>query len=105
MNPKDQAVNRRGFNRRAFLTGAGTIAIGLPFLESLPSRSAWAQSNAPVFTFFVVGQNGVVGKNHVKTPGRHWCRAVHKAENIALKLDIFSRLGGLRSFWWIIHGT
>jgi hypothetical protein len=56
-------VNRRGFNRRAFLTGAGTIAIGLPFLESLPSRSAWAQSNAPVFTFFVVGQNGVVGKN------------------------------------------
>ena len=29
-------------NRRAFLRGAGTVAIGLPFLEGLPERSAWA---------------------------------------------------------------
>ncbi|HWA75359.1 MAG TPA: DUF1552 domain-containing protein [Polyangiaceae bacterium] len=56
-------MNRRVINRRAFLTGAGTVAIGLPFLEGLPSRSAWAADAAPVFTFFVVGQNGVVGKN------------------------------------------
>lgn len=63
MNPRANAMNRRAFNRRAFLTGAGTVAIGLPFLESLPSRSAWAQDAAPVFTFFVVGQNGVVNKN------------------------------------------
>jgi hypothetical protein len=54
---------RRLVNRRAFLTGAGTVAIGLPFLEGLPSRSAWAADSAPVFTFFVVGQNGVVNKN------------------------------------------
>jgi hypothetical protein len=58
-----KAVPRRAINRRAFLTGAGTVAIGLPFLEGLPSRSAWAADSAPVFTFFVVGQNGVVGKN------------------------------------------
>ncbi len=63
MNPRANAVNRRAFNRRAFLTGAGSVAIGLPFLEGLPSRSAWAAGSAPVFTFFVVGQNGVVGKN------------------------------------------
>jgi hypothetical protein len=63
VNPKASAVNRRSHNRRAFLTGAGTIAIGLPFLEGLPSRSAWAADNAPVFTFFIVGQNGVVGKS------------------------------------------
>lgn len=56
-------MSRRSINRRAFLTGAGTVAIGLPFLEGLPSRSAWAADNAPVFTFFVVGQNGVVGKS------------------------------------------
>jgi hypothetical protein len=56
-------MNRRQVNRRAFLTGAGTVAIGLPFLEGLPSRSAWAADGEPVFTFFVVGQNGVVGKN------------------------------------------
>ncbi len=54
---------RRMLDRRAFLTGAGAVAVGLPFLESLPTRSAWAQDTPPVFTFFVVGQNGVVLKN------------------------------------------
>jgi len=51
---------RRGINRRAFLTGAGTVAVGLPFLEGLPSRSAWAADAQPVFTFFIVAQNGQV---------------------------------------------
>jgi len=60
---KGNAMNRRVVNRRAFLTGAGTVAIGLPFLEGLPSRSAWAADAAPVFTFFIVGQNGQVNKN------------------------------------------
>jgi hypothetical protein len=63
VNFRVNPVNRRLVNRRAFLTGAGTVAIGLPFLEGLPSRSAWAADASPVFTFFVVGQNGVVGKN------------------------------------------
>lgn len=53
----------RSINRRAFLTGAGGVAVGLPFLEGLPARSAWAQEAQPVFTFFVVAQNGVVAKN------------------------------------------
>jgi hypothetical protein len=56
-------MKRHSINRRAFLTGAGTVAVGLPFLEGLPSRSAWAADAAPVFTFFVVAQNGVVAKN------------------------------------------
>jgi len=63
VNPKGNAMNRRSINRRAFLTGAGTVAIGLPFLEGLPSRSAWAADATPVFTFFVVAQNGVVNKS------------------------------------------
>jgi hypothetical protein len=64
------SVNRRSIKRRAFLTGAGTVAVGLPFLEGLPSRSAWAAETAPVFTFFVVAQNGVVGKSFFPaTPG------------------------------------
>src|SRR4051812_13734504 len=54
---------RRGINRRAFLTGAGTVAVGLPFLEGLPSRSAWAADAQPVFTFFIVAQNGQVNKS------------------------------------------
>jgi len=57
------AMNRPAINRRNFLRGAGTVAIGLPFLEGLPSRSAWAADNPPVFTFFIVAQNGQVNKN------------------------------------------
>ncbi|HKO50005.1 MAG TPA: DUF1552 domain-containing protein, partial [Polyangiaceae bacterium] len=55
-------VGRPALNRRAFLRGAGTLAIGLPFLEGLPERSAWAAGNAPVFSLFIVAACGVVGK-------------------------------------------
>lgn len=51
------------FNRRAFLRGAGGIAIGLPFLEGLPERSAWAATKPPVFSFYMVAACGVVGKS------------------------------------------
>lgn len=50
----------RFVNRRAFLR-AGAVAVGLPFLESLPERSAWAEGNAPVFGLFIVAACGVVG--------------------------------------------
>jgi hypothetical protein len=56
-------MNRRIVNRRAFLKGAGAVAVALPFLEGLPSRSAWAADSPPVFTFFIVAQNGQVMKN------------------------------------------
>jgi hypothetical protein len=55
-----EAARRNRINRRAFLRGAGTVAIGLPFLEGLQERSAWAQSAPPVFTFLMVGSGGVV---------------------------------------------
>lgn len=51
---------RSQLNRRAFLRGAGTLAVGLPFLESMPGRSAWAQSDEPVFSFFLCQSCGVV---------------------------------------------
>src|SRR5262245_25318606 len=54
---------RNSFNRRAFLRGVGAgsaIAIGLPFLEGLPERSAWAADAPPVFGFFLVAACGVV---------------------------------------------
>ena len=53
---------RKAINRRAFLYGAGTIAIGLPFLEGLPERSAWAATAQPVFTFFLCAACGVEPK-------------------------------------------
>jgi hypothetical protein len=51
----------KALNRRAFLYGAGSVAIGLPFLESLQSRSAWAQDATPIFSLWVGCANGVVG--------------------------------------------
>lgn len=53
-------LRRSRINRRAFLRGAGAIAVGLPFLEGLPCRSAWAQDSPPVFSFFIMAQNGVI---------------------------------------------
>ena len=58
-----EGARKNAINRRAFLRGAGTVAIGLPFLEGLPERSAWAAGAAPVFTFYIVGSCGVVGKS------------------------------------------
>jgi uncharacterized protein DUF1552 len=54
-------TRRSVLNRRAFLR-AGAIAVGLPFLEGLPERSAWAADAPPVFSLFIVAACGVVGK-------------------------------------------
>lgn len=54
-------TRRQVVNRRAFLR-AGAVAVGLPFLEGLPVRSAWAADNPPVFSLFIVAACGVVGK-------------------------------------------
>ena len=58
-----EGARKNAINRRAFLRGAGTVAIGLPFLEGLPERSAWAADAAPVFTLAMIGSCGVVGKS------------------------------------------
>jgi len=58
----EHTKRRKVINRRAFLYGAGTIAIGLPFLEGLPERSAWAANGQPIFTFFMCGACGVEPK-------------------------------------------
>jgi hypothetical protein len=51
---------RARINRRSFLRGAAGVAVGLPFLESLPERSAWAAGHAPVFSLFICAVDGVV---------------------------------------------
>jgi uncharacterized protein DUF1552 len=58
----ERISRRKTINRRAFLYGAGTIAIGLPFLEGLPERSAWAADAQPIFTFFLCAACGVEPK-------------------------------------------
>jgi hypothetical protein len=61
MKSKTERTNRLTFTRRNLLRGAGGVAIGLPFLEGLPERSAWAAPGDPVFTFYMVAACGVVG--------------------------------------------
>jgi hypothetical protein len=51
---------RPRINRRAFLRGTAGVAVGLPFLESLPERSAWAAGNSPVFSLFICAVDGIV---------------------------------------------
>jgi len=55
-------AKRHVINRRAFLYGAGCVAIGLPYLEGLPERSAWAQDAQPVFGFYLTAACGVEPK-------------------------------------------
>ncbi|MEL6346273.1 MAG: DUF1552 domain-containing protein, partial [Myxococcota bacterium] len=38
---------RKSFDRRTFLRGLGTVAIGLPFLECMRTRSVWAGDEEP----------------------------------------------------------
>lgn len=63
---------RSRINRRAFLHGASGIAIGLPFLEGLPERSAFGALPAnPMFALFICTANGVVQKDG-GDPERFW---------------------------------
>jgi hypothetical protein len=49
-------------DRRAFLRGAGTAGLALPFLEGIPERSAFAAgASTPTFGFFLCTSCGVVG--------------------------------------------
>jgi hypothetical protein len=72
---KNEAPNPNGrsrINRRAFLRGAGGVAIALPFLEGIPERSAFAGlPTNPVFAFFICTANGVVQKDG-SDPERFW---------------------------------
>jgi hypothetical protein len=58
-------------NRRAFMRAAGTLGVGLPFLEGLPERSAFGQSESPVFGFFICTSCGVVQQSG-SDPERFW---------------------------------
>jgi hypothetical protein len=42
------------------LRGAAGVSVALPFLESLPERSAWSSEASPVFSLFICAANGVV---------------------------------------------
>jgi hypothetical protein len=60
MSVSNGAQPRRGLNRRSFLRGAAGVSVALPFLESLPDRSAWAADQSPTFSLFIGAVGGVV---------------------------------------------
>lgn len=66
MSPSKRTVGRR-LDRRAFLRGAAGVGVALPFLESLPDRSAWAAGEEPVFALFICAVGGVVGEHFFPT--------------------------------------
>jgi hypothetical protein len=49
-----------GLPRRAFLRGTAGVCLGLPFLESIPERSAWAAEEKPIFGLFLCAVQGVM---------------------------------------------
>jgi hypothetical protein len=60
MNVPTRSHPRRTLNRRSFLRGAAGVSVALPFLESLPDRSAWAADQTPTFSLFICAMGGVV---------------------------------------------
>lgn len=75
-------------NRRSFLRGLGTAGLALPFLESLPERSAFAQSETPTFGFFMCNSCGVV-------QNKFWPSATGALTMESLQAEADSRACGL----------
>ncbi len=99
MSNSDFSKQRNKMRRRNFLRGAAGLSVGLPFLEGLPERSAWAQNENPVFSLFMVAANGVVpqsffpGSTGALGQGNMGGKAVEKLIDYASNLLI---VGGLK---------
>jgi len=84
MKDEPNPNGRSRINRRAFLRGAGGLAVALPFLEGLPERSAFgALPTNPVFGFFICTANGVVQKDG-GDPERFWPTATGPLDSATL---------------------
>jgi hypothetical protein len=78
LEPTSRSSTRQSspHGRRTFLRTLGTLGLSLPFLEGLPERSAWAQSEpAPVFGMFMCTAHGVV-QAFRDEPERFWPTAL-----------------------------
>lgn len=87
-------VSRSRLSRRAFLCGAGTVGVALPFLEGMPSRSAWAADQNPVFGLFICTANGVVQK-FGSEPEKFWPTTLGPLTSASMQADAPERATGL----------
>ncbi len=87
-------VSRPKLSRRNLLRGAGTLGVALPFLEGMPSRSAWAAGDSPVFGLFICTANGVAQK-YASEPETFWPSATGELTTASLQADAASRSTGI----------
>jgi hypothetical protein len=89
-------VNQRKpfVNRRAFLRAAGTLGVGLPFLEGLPERSAFAQAETPKFGLFICTANGVVQAGGGE-PEKFWPSAEGELTTASMQASAADRCTGI----------
>jgi len=89
---------RSRINRRAFLRGAGTVAVGLPFLEGMRERSAWGgpgdTGGPPLFGFFICTSCGVVQQNG-QDPERFWPTSAGPLTTASMEAFAADRATGL----------
>jgi hypothetical protein len=90
-------VRRLQLNRRAFLRGSAALAIGLPFLESVQHRSAWAVGDEPRFAFFIGTSNGVV-------QDRFWPTEPDVLTDLSTDLNAAGALAGLEQWLSFVQG-
>ena len=81
-------------SRRAFLRGAGTVGVMLPFLEGLPERSAFGQEEDPRFGFFICGSCGVAQETSGE-PERFWPTELGALSVQTMEADSEERCTGL----------
>jgi len=87
-------VSGKKLSRRALLGGAGTLGVALPFLEGMPSRSAWAQDQKPRFGLFICTANGVAQKNGSE-PEKFWPSAKGPLTTASMQADAADRATGI----------
>jgi hypothetical protein len=94
---RSAGARRPQLNRRAFLCGSAGVAIGLPFLESLPQRSAWAQGDEPRFAFFIGTANGVV-------QNRFWPTELDVLTDLSMDSQAAGALAGFEQWVSFLQG-
>jgi hypothetical protein len=87
-------TRKSALNRRNFLRAAGTLGVGLPFLEGLPERSAFAQGETPRFAFFICTACGVVQKDG-GDPEKFWPTAEGALTTASMEAFAADRATGL----------
>jgi len=87
-------INKRAFNRRRFIRGAGGVVLGLPALEAFAPRRAQAAGMGR-FTIFMAQQNGSI-QGTGGDPDMFWPKATGPITTASLTADADRATGELK---------